>query len=81
MMFADDLVLFAEASEKQMQKVMDCLQKFEDMSGNKLSKEKTSIFFSPNTHIREVKAICSLNGFKQVPDLGRYLGANIVHPK
>lgn len=81
MMFADDLVLFAEANQKQIGVILNCLQVFGDMSGHKLSQEKTSIFFSPNVPLRERREICASSGFKEVAELGRYLGANIATPR
>lgn len=81
MMFADDLVLFAEANSNQLNEILTCLQEFMEMSGHKLSQEKTYIYFSPNVKHATKRAICVSSGFKEVQDLGRYLGANISHPK
>lgn len=49
LMFADDLLLFGEATENQMYSVSDILQRFCAVSGQQLSNEKTSILFSSNT--------------------------------
>lgn len=81
MMFADDLVLFAEANTKQIEVILQCIQEFGEMSGHKLSQEKTSIYFSPNVKRATKNEICTQSGFKEVQELGRYLGANISHPK
>ncbi|MCH81009.1 non-LTR retrotransposon transposase, partial [Trifolium medium] len=43
LMFADDLLLFGEASENQTRCVMDILQQFCCMSGQQVSQEKTSV--------------------------------------
>lgn len=43
--FADDVLLFGEASIEQINCVMDCLQTFCDATGQKVSKENTRIFF------------------------------------
>jgi hypothetical protein len=45
LMFADDL-LFGEATEDQINCVMKVLKFFSNMSGQEVSQEKTSIFFS-----------------------------------
>lgn len=45
LMFADDLLLFSEASKNHAEKVMECISKFCKMFGQKVSSEKTSIFF------------------------------------
>lgn len=81
MMFADDLVLFAEANMDNINTIMDVLQVFGDMSGHRISEEKTEIFFSPNVRIRERREICRDSGFKEVQELSRYLGANISSSK
>ncbi|VVA38357.1 PREDICTED: reverse mRNAase [Prunus dulcis] len=47
--FADDLVLFAEASTKQAQIMRDCLEKFCSVSGQAVNFDKSTIFCSPNT--------------------------------
>jgi hypothetical protein len=46
LMFADDLLLFDQATGRQMQCVMNILNKFCLLSGQKVSIEKTSILFS-----------------------------------
>ncbi|MCI14727.1 ribonuclease H protein [Trifolium medium] len=58
LMFADDLLLFGEANEKQMKCVMEILNKFCKMSGQEVSNEKTSILFSKNVdrNIRRIGA-------------------------
>lgn len=46
-MFADDLVIFAEAKIKQIDDILNCLQVFGNISGHKLSQEKIAIYFPP----------------------------------
>jgi hypothetical protein len=50
LMFADDLLLFGEATDEQMQGLMEILTNFCKMSGQEISKEKTSILFSKNVN-------------------------------
>ena len=77
MMFADDLVPFAEANQKNINVVLKCLQVFGEMSGHKVRNDKTVIYFSPNVDAKTRMEICCQSNFKQVDDLGRYLGAEI----
>lgn len=48
LMFVDGLLLFGEARKSQMNYVMDILHNFCDVSGQEVSKEKTSMIFSKN---------------------------------
>jgi hypothetical protein len=55
LLFADDSLLFCQASIAASEKLMEILSTYEDSSGQKLNKEKTTIFFSHNTrqNVRE----------------------------
>lgn len=48
LMFADDFLLFGQTTDRQMQCIMNILNKFFLLSGQKVSIEKTSILFSNN---------------------------------
>jgi len=48
--FADDLILFAEASLSQIRVVCKVLERFCEASGQKVSLAKSLIFFSDNVH-------------------------------
>lgn len=48
LMFADDLLIFGEATESQLKCVMDTLEEFWSLSGQEISMEKYSILFSKN---------------------------------
>ncbi|CAN1127155.1 Putative ribonuclease H protein At1g65750 [Linum perenne] len=77
--FADDLVLFGEASVEQARVISDILDRFCGASGQSVSKNKSRIYFSKNTP-RSVKLeVVNLLGIAATPDLGRYLGVPILH--
>lgn len=42
--FADDLILFCEASVKQAKVMKECLDRFSEASGNKVSLDKSRIY-------------------------------------
>lgn len=46
--FADDMILFGEASEAQLKVMMDCINRFCASSGQRVNLSKSSIFFSKN---------------------------------
>ncbi|KAF7826059.1 ribonuclease H [Senna tora] len=79
LMFADDLLLFSEASPSQIKTILDCLELFCNLSGHKINNSKTSIFFTKNTSQSTITDIISLSGFKQCSSMGKYLGTNIIH--
>ncbi|MCH79377.1 putative non-LTR retroelement reverse transcriptase [Trifolium medium] len=74
LMFADDLLLFGEATERQMKCVMNILNKFCSMSGQEVSQEKTSILFSKNVNRVMRERLTNLSGFRETANLGKYLG-------
>ncbi|GAU26489.1 hypothetical protein TSUD_361220 [Trifolium subterraneum] len=78
LMFADDLLLFGEATENQMDCLMNILTKFCSMSGQEVSYEKTSILFSKNVsrHIRN--KLVQKSGFRETNHLGKYLGVPLT---
>lgn len=72
--FADDLILFAEASKSQIDVIMECLNDFCAISGQVISPAKEKLFVSPNFHkltAREISARCKI---PLTADLGKYLG-------
>ncbi|CAL1398235.1 unnamed protein product [Linum trigynum] len=77
--FADDLVLFAEASIIQADIVMECLNNFCLASGEMISKEKSRVFFSRNVKNKDRNDICNRMGIQATTDLGRYLGVPVLH--
>lgn len=78
LMFADDLILITEANERQMECVLECLNKFSNLSSQKVSMQKTRIIFSRNVSIDKRVSLCSVSGFSPASSLGRYLGSQVV---
>ncbi|KAK9092662.1 hypothetical protein Syun_027573 [Stephania yunnanensis] len=77
--FADDLILFAEASEEQAEVISSILLSFCSHSGQKISDSKSHIFFSPNTDAVLADKIATKLNFTITQDLGRYLGVPLIH--
>lgn len=77
--FADDLILFAEATSDQAAIIKACLDDFCAASGEKVNEAKSRIFFSNNVcHVRR-KEISDFLGFSPTTDLGKYLGVPVQH--
>nr|ABW81175.1 non-LTR retrotransposon transposase [Arabidopsis cebennensis] len=79
--FADDLILFAEASVAQIRVVRKVLEKFCIASGQKVSLEKSKIFFSQNVHRDLEKFISDESGIKSTKELGKYLGMPVLQKR
>jgi len=47
--FADDILVFCKVSLLEWSYLQHILDRYQKVSGQRLNKEKTSIFFSPNT--------------------------------
>ncbi|CAN1166059.1 Putative ribonuclease H protein At1g65750 [Linum perenne] len=79
--YADDLILFAEASENQARVIRRCLDRFCAASGQGVSREKSVIFCSKNTNRHVSSLISLLLGIPLTQNLGRYLGVPILHER
>ena len=79
LMFVDDVVLFGEASKARAQVINDCLNRFCEASGQKISTQKSRVYFSPNTNEAVRAEVCGLLGITSTTDLGRYLGVPVIH--
>ncbi|CAN0870549.1 Putative ribonuclease H protein At1g65750 [Linum grandiflorum] len=77
--FADDLVLFGEASTAQARVVTEVLDKFCLASGQTVSKEKSCVYFSKNVSNDLADCICVELGIARTANLGRYLGMPVIH--
>lgn len=58
MMFADDVYLFCRADSDNASKVMELLGKYERMSGLKVNKDKSTVFFSANVIENNRNMLC-----------------------
>ena len=77
--FADDLMLFAKADWKNCVAIKDVLESFCDLSRQKISGEKSQVFFFPNVDMDMRNDLCDVLGFRSTPSLGKYLGFPIKH--
>ncbi|KAL4313838.1 hypothetical protein AHAS_Ahas15G0025100 [Arachis hypogaea] len=77
LLFADDLILFSQASVDQIEGILRALNRFGQVSGLKINAEKTAIVFSKNVEERLRNQISNISGFQEQSNLGKYLGAMI----
>lgn len=79
--FADDIPLFAEASEDQVFLIKKILELFCRCSGQKVSDAKFCIFFSKNVDGAMKNHLCHISSFQITDDIGKYLGVPILHDR
>jgi len=79
LLFADDLVLFTEASYEQSHVIKECLDIFCAALVQKISQSKCRIFFSRSTPFEVVKDICETLRMEATEDLGKHLGVFALH--
>lgn len=77
--FAEDLLLFGEASVQQAEVMWKCLQLFCEASSSKVSISKLRIYLSPNTNLDIRDAVCAKLGMEATDDLGTYLGVPTIN--
>ena len=79
--FADNLLLFAEASINQAYIIDAVLENYCRSSEAKFNKSKTKVFFSKNVLSRDAQLIGDALGFSATKDLGCYLGMPLIHSR
>lgn len=79
--FADDFLLFGEASSSQVETMVECIQRFCDASGQRMNRAKTRVCFSNNVHINRALALSQQMGVGLTGDLGKYLGIPLLHKR
>ena len=79
MFFADDLLLFAKSNQKNCETISDVLEEFCSLSGQKISKEKSKIFFSPNVLEEDCATMVQQLGINKTNNLEKYLGFPFKH--
>lgn len=79
--FADDLILFSEASMDQAAVIKACLEDFCIASGQRVNFDKSRVFFSSNVNHTRITQISSFLGISPTPNLGKYLGVPLHHQR
>ncbi|XP_031105595.1 uncharacterized protein LOC116010359 [Ipomoea triloba] len=77
--FADDMMLFGEATIEQAEEMTRCLEIFCEQSGQRMNIQKSALYFSKRTLEELQQNIASLTRIPKVEDLGRYLGVPSIH--
>ena len=72
--FANDSLLFYEATPEKCHCLLDILAKYEGASGQAINRQKTSLFFRQNTRQEVKEEIQSILGAQIMTECKRYLG-------
>ena len=72
--FADDSLLFCRASIQECMHIQNLLSTYEEASGKKLNRDKTTLFFSKNTDSKVQESIKDLLGVLKIKQYEKYLG-------
>ena len=75
----DDLILFAKVDMDSCEAISEVLDEFCAESGQKVSMEKSRIYFSPSVQPEIKSGICSRLGIQATTNIGNYLGFPINH--
>ncbi|CAL2276143.1 unnamed protein product [Prunus armeniaca] len=79
--FADDLILFGEATTDQAWLMKQCLDDLCQLSGQRVSFEKSMICVSSNTGFELANSIAAISGSPLTASLGKYLGVPLIHTR
>lgn len=77
--FADNPILFAKANSKNCDAIMEVLNNFCDIAGQKVNRGNSRIFFSSNVSRRRKRQLCRKMGIEATKNLGRYLGFPLLN--
>ena len=72
--FADDSILFYKAKTEECQELKQIFRRYEDAFGQKINTNKSSVFFSPNTHQDLRKVIFAILRPMQDSKHSKYFG-------
>nr|POE52758.1 putative ribonuclease h protein [Quercus suber] len=77
--FADDLLLFAKATQENCEAISEVLEEFCSATGQKISCEKSKVFFSPTVTMEDRANLTHQLGISETSNLGNYLGFPLRH--
>ncbi|XP_072052154.1 uncharacterized protein [Arachis hypogaea] len=77
--FADDIVLFGKVSMEQVELTRGILELFCWCSSQKVSYDKSCIYFSENVNFSRKRALSEALGMRLTLNLGKYLGVPLLH--
>ncbi|XP_072074344.1 uncharacterized protein [Arachis hypogaea] len=77
----DDIVLFAKADKGQVKVIKEALRLFCDSSGQRISFNKSCVYFSKNVNHNVINQLSQDLGISSTANLGKYLGVPLIHER
>ena len=74
LLFADDNLLFCQATMEEGQRLLQLLEQYEATSSQAINQQKTTLFFSKNTKQEVKESLKQLFGARIMTEYERYLG-------
>ena len=74
LLFVDDSLLFCRANSKECSKMLELLSLYEEVSGQKINREKTALFFSKAVIEVNFQIIKGILGVHEIHHYEKYLG-------
>ena len=81
LLYADDVLLFCGANAREVEAILQCVDKYCAWSGQSVSCEKSGIFISKGVHRQFIQQVKQQWGFKQVSQGAKYLGTPLFLSK
>ena len=81
LLFADDSLLFCQATVEECQQLQTILEQYEEASGQSINRSKTALFFSKNTRANVWDAIQGMLGAQVMTECEKNLGLPMVTGK
>ena len=79
LLFADDIILFRKVDARGCEAISDVLEKFYRESGQKISTDKSRIYFSSNVSDELKEEISERLGIRETNNIGKYLEFPLKH--
>lgn len=78
LLFADDCYFFFRAVETEANVMKRILNRYEEMSGQVVNFDKSTVVFSPNTKGEDREKVCAQLGVREINIPGNYLGMPMI---
>lgn len=77
--FADDILLFSEVDEDQVEPIQEGISRFAQASCQKINFNKSNVYFSPSVPKQDAKSLSHKLGMPPTKNMKKYLGFKLRH--